>query len=360
MAMAPFSNSPHPEKMATYEADARLASIDAFLEAMTLPIPTELPIQCTKQRTEFYARESYGKCYDHILELLLSKASQCVTVTGTLGVGKSMFLVYCFLRYRLENPAAGVQVEAYDRDSTKLHSGDIDGDVITLVDGIPSSPPASNRWICFASPNVSREDKMKNEHGHVELFLPIWDLDELQVAADRLGLDELLEPMTKEETAMCGTTIEAGPEYNSDGEDTIETRTFIFGFLPNTCLELDRSVLRAQFERLNAAIATVGHAKLQPLLWGDKSHQEQCDIVRHYFIPPTSSTLDKYHVAIASNYTRRMLVENIVKMTMDERVYLEKKLLEHEEVEDIAQLVFKQRVFEMFARGGTFQFHRLY
>lgn len=56
------------------------------------------------RRPEFYVRECYATYYDEILRLLSRKHLEVVTVTGTPGIGKSMFFAYFLWRYSQEHP----------------------------------------------------------------------------------------------------------------------------------------------------------------------------------------------------------------------------------------------------------------
>ncbi|TMW62119.1 hypothetical protein Poli38472_009612 [Pythium oligandrum] len=273
----------HPKEVECPElSDARLASRDALLDALTLPYPHYLPMQFEFEQSELYARQCYTICYARIMHLFdvgtCGQQMRHVTVTGTPGNGKSVFLAYCFLRYRLEHPDARIIVLSYNRQSKlKRRFVWIDGQgyeipssiallndekTITLIDGPPDVEPNSCRWICFTSPNKTWEATMHKDTFHSRLFHPLWDYEELYAAACVLNLMEQLEPVEEEERQLYGFEPNVNPEVNE--VDAIKVRTIIFGFVARVCLY--PGIPYEAFESLLEAINSMKSADLEPVL----------------------------------------------------------------------------------------------
>lgn len=121
-------------------------------------------------------------------------------------------MAYFFLRYRLEHENEPIAMVSYDKDSVmeqvvlwengefKKQREDVtvmqqllanlreDPSVIRLIDGPPSAAPIVNRFVVFTSPNERWLDKLDKERAHSQLYMSLWDVEELQDAMSTLKL----------------------------------------------------------------------------------------------------------------------------------------------------------------------------
>ena len=188
----------------------------------------QLPMSYEFLESNFYVRGCYSEYYNHIMKLLLNPRMKYVSLTGTPGIGKSIFYLYFFQRYRRENPNATIVTASFGKDRELLkcllfEPGMVEGvkqkeipdikDSLHLYDGPPKIQPPDNKMVCFTSPNYSWLDGMEKAANHIPLYLPVWTLQELWEA------NELLE---------------LGIDYG-----TIEGRFLFFGGSARYCLTLD-------------------------------------------------------------------------------------------------------------------------
>ena len=161
-----------------------------------------LPMCHKHQGDRFYVRNCYSEYYKTIASLFNGTARDSIqkdylTVTGTPGIGKSIFYIYFFQRWMRENPRSVLVTAAFTRDrmlkSCRVFRNslsepvkrstipDIDG-ALYLYDGAPDVEPDEAKMVCFTSPNISWLDSIDHAPDHKVLFMPPWTLDELQEA----------------------------------------------------------------------------------------------------------------------------------------------------------------------------------
>jgi hypothetical protein len=172
----------------------------------------------------FYGYEEY---YNHIMTILLNPKMKYVSLTGTPGIGKSIFYLYFFQRFKKQFPSSCIVTASFakQRELEKclvFEPGSIEGvkhkdipDIegsIHLYDGPPKVKPSDNKMVCFTSPYYSWLDGMIKAVNHVPLYLPVWTLPELCEANELLNL---------------------GLDY-----DTIKERILLFGGSARYCLAL--------------------------------------------------------------------------------------------------------------------------
>jgi hypothetical protein len=178
------------------------------------PLPMAYPFPESK----FFVRECYGKYYDVIIKLLgmdpvtvlpneprpkFSEVYDYITVTGSPGIGKSVFYLYFVEKYRKENPEKTIVTAAFAQryltsgmvlypDSDNMESErfylripSIEN-AIYLYDGAPEAEPSRKKMVCFSSPNEAWLNYMRKNIKHVKLIMPPWTLNELLEAAQAL------------------------------------------------------------------------------------------------------------------------------------------------------------------------------
>ena len=150
----------------------------------------------------FLVRNAYISYYERILGFLTKRSY--ISLTGTPGIGKSIFYIYCSQRYRCENPNMTIVTASFS-DNRELEVCAIfrPGQPVeyqTIIpripgsihfyDGTPPRVPHGAQMVCFTSPNDDWLKFMLNKFpsNHVTLFLPLWSRAELHSANRELGL----------------------------------------------------------------------------------------------------------------------------------------------------------------------------
>ncbi|TMW65709.1 hypothetical protein Poli38472_008351 [Pythium oligandrum] len=184
--------------------------------AKLLSVPLEYPYH---GRNNFYVRKCYDKYYQIVEKALMKTDKRCVTVTGTSGIGKSVFYAYFCERFRQAHPDVCVIATAYRTERNcglAVYNGTDEPihmssffffdemlrkalddaksakkQTIFLCDGVPDTLYCG-KSVVFTSPDekwLRHADKY-----HCTYHMPLWTLDELQEAARELGL-----PLTNED-----------------------------------------------------------------------------------------------------------------------------------------------------------------
>ncbi|CAK5181390.1 unnamed protein product [Aphanomyces euteiches] len=197
-------NAPSPipaQAQTNVSVDARRAD---EVRDVTINLPTSFKYSAEK----FYVRECYKSYYDQVIELLRKK--DYISVTGTPGIGKSIFYDYFFSRYRSEYPGRDIVTASFNKnqllkkcvvfftDGSSLIWENTDfpniakhiPNALHLYDGPPSVEPADSKMVTFTSPNFGWLDSMrKNVNAHRTLYMPVWELGELWDAVNLLSLN---------------------------------------------------------------------------------------------------------------------------------------------------------------------------
>lgn len=164
-----------------------------------------------------YVRECYPTYYEKIQAKFAETKHKksMITVTGTPGIGKSIFYLYYFERYRTENPDKKVLTASFTRgqeliecfvwnslneiaagaDScitlTKLPDKDNAPCELYLYDGSPKvDPPETVKMVAFSSPNKNWLEEARKKKYHLTVYMPKWTAAELEDAnlALKIGL----------------------------------------------------------------------------------------------------------------------------------------------------------------------------
>lgn len=157
---------------------------------------------------KFYVRDCYSEYYQNILHNFANRLKY-MTVSGTPGIGKSVFYVYFFRRYRREHPDTTLVTAAFSKSCTlskcSVYSPGKDegvssdkipclgGNVLYLYDGAPGvQAPDHNRFVCFTCPDESWLAEMEKSGLHTRIYMPLWSLEELRRANVLLeaGIDD--------------------------------------------------------------------------------------------------------------------------------------------------------------------------
>ena len=168
----------------------------------------QLPMSAYYPELGYYVRRCYHVYYEMIVNLLKGqntpKPVKYITVSGTPGIGNSVFYIYFFQRWIKDHPASTIVTASYNKERSlkrcvlfdKEHpSGlkckeipDID-QALHLYDGPPTVEPQDNSMVCFTSHEKSWLNSIVKQMGSQEvLYMPVWSLTELYKANDLLKL----------------------------------------------------------------------------------------------------------------------------------------------------------------------------
>lgn len=191
---------PSVEEKITDMHSADPVEIVEFVDVGTLPMSYPYKKDC------FYVRECYIRYYDYIMETFKSTDIEFITLTGTPGIGKSIFYLYFFHRFRREHPDKTIVVASFYKSrqlkqcfytrpgESQLVASDKIPEIhvaLYLYDGAPFGEPPCGKMVAFASPHYDWLDAILKYQYHTTMYLPIWNLEELLDANDvlNIGLD---------------------------------------------------------------------------------------------------------------------------------------------------------------------------
>lgn len=154
--------------------------------------------------SSLFIRDCYPTFYRMLIELLNTPATY-FTLTGTPDIGKSVFYLYFFGRFKQDFPKARIvlasfydgrifkECKVWNPNTMSLEpSNDIPtGNALHLYDGVPLKLPGSDcKMICFTSPNQTWLQSMtKFTEYHRTRYMPNWSLMEQLRARDALGIN---------------------------------------------------------------------------------------------------------------------------------------------------------------------------
>ncbi|KAK1937855.1 hypothetical protein P3T76_009592 [Phytophthora citrophthora] len=247
----------------------------------------------------YYVRKCYSEYYTLILKTL---EKYCyITLTGTPGIGKSMFYAYVFQHYIMRprttivaasfpDSSVPMGVTVFRDNLTESWQGtNWDGfiqkaykaasergdDVIHLYDGPPPFPPCyRSKMVSFTCPNKRWIRETQYEQMAYKLYMPLWTLDELFDTANHLRL---------------GTGI----------IQKIPERFAIFGGVARGLFSADKNFVSGLMNRLTREVyRTDPLSELQRLL----NKSKKFDFFEHEDLSNGMIQPGPYHIAGASNF----------------------------------------------------------
>jgi hypothetical protein len=326
-----------------------------------MAVPPGIPQAFSYKGNKLYIRSCYGQYYDIIMDELFFKSDYSyISVTGTPGIGKSMFYMYFFNRYRLENPGKSVIAASFGKNQDLLdctlfrHNGeveviidssanhyiprkktfswpkDIDCDMY-LYDGPPKIKPLDVKMVAFTSPNFSWLDSMRKDPNHVTLYMPTWHLNELLDANEEL-------------------------ELNINEKELME-RYALFGGSARYCLSTSETfVLKGKQEIQNAMTKIDSFDQLRDLYFGTTELKNVVHRVMHY-VPEEDPCFAK--LLPATDSISRMLVERLKIKLNDNRRILMMWLDGIQKGSSFSGFLFESYVHERLMDGGKFEIRPL-
>jgi hypothetical protein len=210
-----------------------------------MAVPKNVPQSFEFPGDKFYVRDCYEAYYQQIMGLL--GRYKYISVTGTPGIGKSMFYLYFFTRYRSDNPEKSLVTASFSKDrvlqdcvlfrpnkddevrtgiparKTVLWPEDMDCDLF-LYDGPPGIAPRHVKMITFTSPSFGWLNSMVKDARHKRVYMPVCPCEELLDANDVLELgipDEELEQRFLQFGGSARYCLAGDPSYVELGQHEI-------------------------------------------------------------------------------------------------------------------------------------------
>lgn len=136
--------------------------------------------------------------------LLSSGEADGITVSGTPGIGMSIFYTWFVDQYRKEFPLKTIICVSFSKGERSILSCRTfspsqgskvlptipqEPEAIYFFDGIPDNPPIFGNFVCFASMNEEWARQMADNCLHINIYMPVWDYEEMEEAAEILNLD---------------------------------------------------------------------------------------------------------------------------------------------------------------------------
>lgn len=219
-----------------------MCATDILRSGRIIAKSSDLPMADEHAKNEFFVRDCFPVYYSYLVDNLDS-GRRYVSVTGTPGIGKSVFYIYFFNRFRAENPFRTIVTASFSNDRTPqacsvFHPGDADPEQVPplkyipgalyLFDGPPKIEPQGEQMICFTSPNLWWFSNMKKVAFHSRIIMPPWDEAELQEANSLLGLG--LDQVTVSGRysffgGIAGYCLSCMNEIVEDAKKTISSRS---------------------------------------------------------------------------------------------------------------------------------------
>ena len=169
----------------------------------------DLPMSDPFKGAKFYVRDCYRQYYEYIMQSLEGEFDQ-ISLTGTPGIGKSIFSIYFFQRYRREFPKATIVTASFTiyrklEQCIRFGPDDLLGEKffdirgleadIYLYDGPPEMDPGvGKKMVSFTCPNYDWFNVMRKTPYHARMHLPFWSLEELLEAMSFYKLGCIMKP----------------------------------------------------------------------------------------------------------------------------------------------------------------------
>jgi hypothetical protein len=295
------------------------------------------------EEKEFYVRPCYPKVYDRILDSFRTTGRQSFVITGTPGIGNSLFMQYVFRRLQevQEFKECYFVVSAFDEGQQKFLDGNLFrngsynepvlhpyyhyNNSVHLYDGPPLATPHRARLlICFTSPHPTFFKRVAFKSKLKRLYLDPWTLEELQSAMCELNLDI---------PDMCS-------RYSKYGGDA------------RKCLSLDLD--NEEFECVSAVVArnfrSIGD--ILESLNGFSLSEPVAHSLFHLFPTPDRTGFVPH---FASDHVKKLLVERSLRVESAQRRDLLHVLQRVPEAGSLRAWAFEAEAHEMLRKGGRFQ-----
>ena len=307
------------EKYTGHECDltdsGSTVSLPTYGEPSDLrPLPMSHPFRYPR----FYVRPCYPVYYDLLVSYLAQVKPACTTLTGTPGIGKSLFYVYFVNRYIQTHDRFSLVVSAFEKNSEHLgsmtfHKSDSASamtveanlglipkldNALYICDGPPPAVYAKN-MIVFTSPNRNWLRIVRGYEGYSTIYFPPWDKTELEEAIGVL------------------------PEFGVD-MSTLHARYDGFGGVARYCLGSNRTAIEGK-QLLREKIESLSRMSDVVHWLNDESGGELKHRLIHYW-PIIYTEYDPfvlyYRKAICSDSTAEFILDSLAEKRELDRVEL--------------------------------------
>lgn len=261
-----------------------------------------LPVACDLPHDHIFIRF----CHDFYYEAILTKLAEgdkCVSLTGTPGIGKSVFYQDFFRRYRRDNPEHRALAAAYNKNGElkqarvyhpnegivnlgempKYNEHECD---IYLIDGAPKTEPtAVQAAVIFTSPKEDWFDQMRKYPNHGVMYFLNWTFPELQLANKALNLEIK--------------------------DSALWERYLVFGGTARYTLSRKQEFVNQGLKDLNDGLKKIG--SFEQLKKCFDKQKEMKDVVHRLmtYVPNDPNNLSEAPMVFASRHTSRMVYDRL-------------------------------------------------
>ncbi|TMW64859.1 hypothetical protein Poli38472_009026 [Pythium oligandrum] len=224
------------------------------IQSKMMVFPRALPMEeHPYEHPHFYVRECYSRYYELVMKILYIKGKHGVTISGSPGIGESVFLAYFLGRYSL---------------------------------------------VCFTSPNEAWFRHIRKRQEHPMLIMPLWDLNELQAAAQEFDLD--IRPPSNESIPIYAQFDHPDEADDREVAKRIEHRFKIFGGTARECLSTDTSYVCQQERKVDDVVNGYGDVRCVERL----SYKSEAEMAQHVLthLSPNPSNPTMYTIVPPSKY----------------------------------------------------------
>ena len=215
--------------------------LEGLVEEESQIVIPDIPMAYPYTEKIFFTRSCYKKLCVSILKHFKEVTFPIITVTGTPGIGKSMFMQH-FFKVLLEEEGYKDRVIVLAsfhnqvlRSALKYQSGEYvylnsmefemsDRNYVNSIhiyDGSPPCVPNNCPMITFSSPNVKWFKLLTKINTNKKFFMETWTLIELQKAVEKLNLSINADDLKKSYHLFGGVArycLSPSPEFRNGGE----------------------------------------------------------------------------------------------------------------------------------------------
>jgi hypothetical protein len=332
------------------------------------PLIGKMPRAHPPSRSNYVVRPCYKRYFDYILTALRDGRHQ-ITLTGTPGIGKSVFIDYFIEEYFKQDPETVFIVIAFSKDGFEkkrngaavvslsngvivcnqvrglLAGGDVFDDVIdkqgdrhlVIYDGWSNVGYLDGvKTLCCTSPNYEwyrQNDKARD----IWIYMPLWSRDEIETANYILGLNLYKELNKRIDT--FGLTVryvlETDSEYVQKGVAHMESAWQMFDSFEKLEPFLDQ--LRSPFP-----ISSID--------------TKACHRMFHYSVPGavfdgSAFNPKKYELVPSSEKTENKLEQLVLQLRETDRRKFVSLLTSSTKTAPLVGRIFESVVHERFVKG---------
>jgi hypothetical protein len=261
-------------------------------------LPT-LPMAFKYRWETFYLRDCYTEYFDLIMTLLDGVQFRRITITGSPGIGKSVFYLFFVPQYRELRKEIVVtasftdsrvlsicRVYYPDRANHCVEMKEVPNipDALYIFDGTPvMKPPDDQRMICFTSPHRGWSKYIRKDDSHIKLHMPVWTESELYEAND---------------------VLELGISYTE-----IERRLNLFGGIPRACLGTNTAAVESMERALLHRVAALAPMEVEGFIHRKTDDYNECH--RIFLYHPLDSNRSRYAISVCSSAIEERMLETI-------------------------------------------------